>query len=82
MENAKHLTPTVLMNLSNLLNSAEFTSLNDKSHRDKSPPHTCAVLADDHTEIDGCPVRIDGFAVCTDLVGPVGPDLLRHLIIR
>lgn len=48
----------------------------------RSHTHTCAILADDHTEINGCPVWIDGFAVCADLVGPIGPDLLCHLIIR
>lgn len=43
---------------------------------------TRTVLADDHTEVDGGPVWVDGFAVSAHLVGPVGPDLFRHLIIR
>lgn len=43
---------------------------------------TCTVLADDHTQVDGGPVRVQGFAVGTHPVGPVGPDLLSYLIIR
>lgn len=41
----------------------------------------CALLADDHTEVDGCPVGAVSPAVCTVSVGFVGPDLLRHLIV-
>lgn len=43
---------------------------------------TCAVLADDHAQVDGGPVRVQGLAVGAGPVGPVGPDLLCHLVVR
>lgn len=43
---------------------------------------TCAVLADDHTQVDGGPVWVWGLAVGAGPVGAVGPDLLRHLVVR
>lgn len=43
---------------------------------------TCTVLADDNTQVDGGPVWVGGLAVGTGPVGAVGPDLLRHLVIR
>lgn len=43
---------------------------------------TCTVLADDHTQVDGGPVWVQGLAVSTHPVGSVGPDFLSHLVIR
>lgn len=43
---------------------------------------TCTVLADDHTQVDGGPVWIGGLAVGASPVRAVGPDLLRHLVVR
>lgn len=43
---------------------------------------TCTLLTDDHTEIDGRPVRIWGSAVGAAPVGLVEPDLLGYFIIR
>lgn len=42
---------------------------------------TCTVLADDHTQVDGGPVRVHRPAVSTHPVGAVGPDLLGHLVV-
>lgn len=44
--------------------------------------HTCTVLADDHTQVDGGPVGVEGLAVGAHPVGAVGPDLLGHLVVR
>lgn len=43
---------------------------------------TCTLLTDDNTEIDGCPVRIWGFTICTAPVGLIEPNLLSYFIIR
>lgn len=43
---------------------------------------TCAVLAYDHTQVDGGPIWIGGLAVGASPVGAVGPDLLGHLVVR
>lgn len=43
---------------------------------------TCALLADDHAQVDGSPVRARGPTVRTVPVCPIGPDLLSHLVVR
>lgn len=43
---------------------------------------TCALLTNDNTEIDGCPVRIGSFTVSTAPVGFIEPNLLSYFIIR
>ena len=42
---------------------------------------TCTLLADDHTQIDRCPLRLRGTTVGAAPVGLVEPDLLRHFIV-
>lgn len=42
---------------------------------------TCALLTDDHAQVDGRPLGLRGAAVGAAPVGLVEPDLLRHFIV-
>lgn len=42
---------------------------------------TRTLLADDHTQVDRCPLRLRGAAVGAAPVGLVEPDLFRHFIV-
>lgn len=48
----------------------------------QGPVLTCTLLADDHAQVDSGPVWAGGPTVCTVPVGPIGPDLLSHLVVR
>ena len=63
-------------------NQQSSTWLQEKTGSVLTTGPTCTVLADDHTQVDGGPVRVQGLAVGTRPVGSVGPDLLGHLVIR
>lgn len=48
----------------------------------KAPALTCALLADDHPQVDSSPVWAGGPTVRTVPVCPIGPDFLSHLVVR
>ena len=48
----------------------------------KAPVLTCALLADDHSQVDRSPVWAGGTTVRAVSVCPIGPDLLSHLVVR
>lgn len=41
----------------------------------------CTLLTDDHTEVDGSPVRAQRLAVSTQSVAFVRPDLLSYFVV-
>lgn len=43
---------------------------------------TCTALAEDHTQINSCPLGFGGTTVSTFLIGWLRPDLICNLIVR